>query len=249
MNHLEAKRICDSLVNVTANESLGMRLVSWHESNYGGGWKGAGAGSNNMGAITGSGDAGSFRHGDSINEGSGVRKYETNFGKWSTPEAGFAALARTMLKPNVRQACARQDIPGIAHAMYVNSYYTGVNPRSKNETDRANLITPGDVANVHAYTSALVRAYVTITAATGERWGTQVDPLAVAGKAPAAALPLSAELCLSRLSRLLPRVDANEHQALQGEIIKFQARHELKQDGIVGPVTWRLILERGIYGN
>lgn len=238
MNHLEAKLAADS-IGLTPDESLAVRLVAWHETKYAKAWKGDGAGSNNMGAVTGKGDAGSFRHGDSRNDGGGVIQYTTDFARYSTPAAGLRGLARVMIDNElVRQAIRAQDIRAIAHAMYVDSYYTGINPRSKTAEGRRELALPGDAANVDAYTSALMNAYVAITAATGERW-----------RGGARGVPLADPLLLARLSCLaalhgsLPVLRPGEVPTeVTAAIRAFQRVAGLKVDEVCGPKTWSMLL-------
>jgi hypothetical protein len=140
--HQTAKQVADRLLNVTPAESQFLRCVSVHETRYGDKWTGAGVGSNNWGAITGKGDAGSFQHGDSAPTTSGVQKYVTSFAKYSSPEAGAAAMATTLLKPFTRQAIAKGDLLGSAAAMYAYGYYAGFSTEpSRNVIDYANAIT------------------------------------------------------------------------------------------------------------
>ncbi len=61
----------------------------------------AGVGSNNWGAEQGQGTAGSFPHVDTHRDGT---PYVANYKKNLTPADGAASFARTLLKPNVREA-------------------------------------------------------------------------------------------------------------------------------------------------
>lgn len=165
MKHTEAKDIVDSH-GLTPNESLFVRAVAWHETNYGAGWKtGEGQGSNNMGAITTSEpDSLSFKHVDSRfdPEKGKVVEYTTWFKGYPDADAGFRDLEKTALHANVKLALAQGSVDDAADAMYDNGYYKGVHP------DRE--------SNVADYQNALSRAMSAITAATGEP---AIVPLAV----------------------------------------------------------------------
>lgn len=165
ITHQDAKHICDALTGVSLVESLFIRCVAWHETNYGHGWGSVpppdgGAGSNNMGAITTTHpDARSFRHVDSRNDTGTVVTYTTWFAGDATPAAGFERLAATVLKPNVRQALDRCDFLDAVAAMHENGYFLGVHSRATPLTDRL---------NVADYYHAVADACRTIGAATGE---------------------------------------------------------------------------------
>jgi peptidoglycan hydrolase-like protein with peptidoglycan-binding domain len=66
-----------------------------------------GVGSNNWGAEQGSGDAGSFPHVDHHADGSA---YVGNYKKWSSPEKGYASIAKTVLSGLKRGAAGAQEI-------------------------------------------------------------------------------------------------------------------------------------------
>lgn len=157
MNHKTAQSIVDSH-GLSPVESLFVRAVAWHETNYGMGWKtGEGAGSHNMGAITDpSPDELSFKHVDSrFDPKKGkVVEYTTWFKGYVDDDAGFRDLERTVLKDNVKEALASGDVSAAVEAMYDNNYYKGVHP------DRE--------SNIADYQNAVSRALSAITGATGE---------------------------------------------------------------------------------
>jgi hypothetical protein len=157
VNHKTAQAIVDSH-GLTPNESLFVRAVAWHETNYGMGWKtGEGAGSHNMGAITDpTPDELSFKHVDSRfdpKQGKLVQ-YTTWFKGYVDDDAGFRDLERTVLKDNVKEALASGDVTGAVEGMYDNGYFKGVHP------DRE--------SNLADYQNAVSRALSAITGATGE---------------------------------------------------------------------------------
>jgi hypothetical protein len=162
MDHVAAKTMVESLgAKLSPLESLFLRGVSWHETNYGAGWKGDGQGSNNMGAVTTNDpDELSFRYQDSRNDEGELVRYTAWFKGYATPEEGFADLARVLLKSNVRAALAARDVRGAVAAMQANRYFLGTHRRDTPE---------GLKANLDAYYGAVRNALKQITAATGEK--------------------------------------------------------------------------------
>lgn len=146
-------------------ESLAVRAVAWHETNYGAGWKGDGEGSRNLGAITrqalvkhedGTVECGpnGFAAGDSRNENGKVVQYQTCFARYPTFEDAARDLVSEVLKPNVRAEANKRTLPGVAAAMRANNYYLGTAPTRD--------------AQVDAYFQALRAAVAAITKETHE---------------------------------------------------------------------------------
>lgn len=104
--------------------------VARGEGYYGLGWgSGAGAGSNNWGAVQGTGDAGYFEHIDHHADGS---EYTTKFKKYSTPEKGFADMARILFGGGIRGSAGAKEITkaiksgklkDAVYAQRANGYY------------------------------------------------------------------------------------------------------------------------------
>lgn len=159
--HVQAKRSVDKL-GLTPNESMFVRSVAWHETNYGRGWKpGQGAGSFNMGAITTTTPGPpNFQHGDSRNDTGQIIKYVTWFKGYPSFDEGMKGLANFLLKPNVKAAIKNGDFAAGAKAMYDNKYYLGVHQRNTPE---------GNAANVRDYANAIMKAVNTFSAKTGEK--------------------------------------------------------------------------------
>jgi hypothetical protein len=160
--HAQARAVLAQVSpSLTPAESLAVRCVAWHETNYSRGWTGEGAGSHNWGAVTKAmpcDAATGFLHRDSRPDPERpgeVLHYTTCFRRYPSAEAGAADVARHVLKANVREAIAKgQGLRGVAEEMYRNGYYTGTshNPET----------------NIQRYTTALEKAKRVITAATGE---------------------------------------------------------------------------------
>lgn len=163
--HVKAKAATDAVPGITKNESMFVRGVGWHETNYGMGWgttppPDGGAGSFNMGAITTNNPGPfDFQHKDSRNDTGEVITYTTWFKGYPSFTAGMQGLAQFLLRPNVKAALAKGDFPGAVAAMYANHYFLGIHPRN----------TPtGNAANVQDYVNAVTSAVSTFTAHTGE---------------------------------------------------------------------------------
>ena len=104
-----------------------LTATSYHETSYGDGWKaGEGAGSNNMGAITGAGTAGSFEHKDSrpADDGSGgTIEYTTKFAADTTPVEGWRRLVRTLGAAPLHAIETAPSLAAWALAMYSQDHY------------------------------------------------------------------------------------------------------------------------------
>lgn len=161
---LEAQQIVDAL-GVSPQVSLLTRAVARLETHYGDAWTGAGVGSNNWGAVTGSGDAGSFEHSDSrYDPDTGqVVSYVTRFRRYSSPTAGAADLV-TVLKTGHSEAVSaaeRGDWPDVSRALRDSHYYLGTAPREQ---------------AIDTHRIALRRALTGIASATGETYGWEDRP-------------------------------------------------------------------------
>lgn len=248
MNHLQAKALVDSLIKILPEESLVIRGISLLETGYGN-WTGEGAGSNNMGAVTGVGPAGSFQHKDSKPDGmGGVIEYVTSFRKYVTPLQGFTDVRNIALKPNVRTAIQTGSLRGVSAAMFANHYYTGVQS------------TPD--ANINAHAKRLIQCITDITVATGEPNPfmpvTQEPelkaplPKASDSGSPSSGLPDSSSTLRSVLRLGSTGPDVRVWQALVNTTVDgrfgptteaatrhWQFSNGLTPDGIVGKLTWQ----------
>lgn len=109
-----------ALPNLSEAERQYALAVARGEGFYGKGWTGAGVGSNNWGAVQGTGDAGSFQHLDHHADGT---PYTTAFKRYSTPEKGFADMAAILLKPNVKAALAKGNLHDAVFSQHANRYF------------------------------------------------------------------------------------------------------------------------------
>jgi hypothetical protein len=140
----------------------GVQAVAWHETNYGAGWRNAGVGSNNWGAIqcgrTPCDPASEFFYTDTHPDSSGgSTRYEICFCKYASPEAGARALVRQLYKRSSATLTAAKsgDLHAFAAAMHAAHYYEG---SGRTVEDR-----------IRGYEDALRRAIARFTAALGER--------------------------------------------------------------------------------
>lgn len=171
--HARAKIATDKL-GLTPAEGQFVRMVAWHETNYGQGWKaGEGAGSFNMGAITTTKPGPlDFQHKDSRNDTGQVITYTTWFKGYPSFEAGMQGLAMFLLKPNVKAALAKNDFRGAVQAMYDNHYFLGIHARNTpvkpGTLEERAAAGDGNAANVLDYVRATQRAFTTFSRFTGE---------------------------------------------------------------------------------
>ena len=175
LTHVQAKAIVDGL-GYTPVQSLFLRAVAWHETNYGAGWKeGQGAGSWNMGAITTAHpDALSFKHVDSrFDDKVGhVVEYTTWFAGDPPPATGFARLGTLLFKfPETRDALELNDILGAVTGMYDQHYFLGLHTHANPNGDRL---------NIEDYYRAVASAIETIGRETGEAQPDVLPPKGVA---------------------------------------------------------------------
>ena len=254
MRHVDAKLIVDSL-GLSLAESLFVRAVGSAEGGYGGGWAnnpvgtlGAqmglngseGVGSNNWGAIQGTGDAGFFMH---LDHDAAGKEYVAKYKRYSSPQKGAADLARQLLKPAVRLALQTGDLQGAVSEQINTYHYTGDPPA-----------TPADV-----YYSRVSRAVRDIIAATGEPNPFLAHQTPVATGSASVLLAsrslLSAADC-SRLNDLrrgvggpdvafvqhrlgnCGRIDGSFGPLTEAGVRAFQREKSIPVTGIVDRVTW-----------
>lgn len=188
LTHAQAKEIADDL-GFGPIRSLFLRAVSFHETNYGGGWKPENVtwygpaiswhpGINapwNMGAITTEHpDSLSFSHKDSkFDDAAGqVVQYRTWFAGDPSAATGFARLGTLLFKfQETRDALELNDILGAIAGMYDQHYFLGLHTHANPNGDRL---------NIEDYYAAIVKAIEAIGRETGE---TQPDVLPPKGVA------------------------------------------------------------------
>lgn len=116
----------------TSGEIAAEAGVGYLETLYGAGWKGAGKGSNNQGAIqcgTGwKGDRFSYVDTHPNKDGTSTT-YRVDFRKYATPEEGWLDLCRTVYvnrgRSIVRAAAQASDWLGVSRGLHKTGYYEG----------------------------------------------------------------------------------------------------------------------------
>jgi hypothetical protein len=208
-----------------AGEVNALAGIACLETRYSDGWKGAGAGSNNMGAE----QCGNIWKGDRFiyvdthpNVDGSSKAYRACFRKYTSPAAGWLALVDIVYvnrkRNRVREAAQRSDWPRVSSGLYATGYYEGF---GKNSAER-----------ISNHLRSLTKA------------------IAAADNAVAPALPVVGvpDVVLRRGARgeavkLLQRELQLAADGLFGAITEaalrvYQSDHGLLGDGICGPKTW-----------
>lgn len=206
------------------SEVLMLMGVGRLETSYGDGWKEAGKGSFNMGAITAgsswTGDV--FEHKDSYPDAQGVNHwYVTKFRKYPSAEAGWQDLGHIVYetRPAVLAAASHGSSLGVSQALYRSHYYAGF---GKTEEER--------VANHHRVLDRCVRA---IAQALG---------LAVPGEGNSAPSVLTVgnrgDLVRAWQRNVGVVADGIFGQITRAATVQWQEKHGVPADGIVHPEMW-----------
>lgn len=251
MSHAEARKYINaSLLErygyADREAALAVGGVAILETSEGKGWKGAGRGSNNMGAIT----AGSrwkgmtFEYRDSRpgKDGKDI-VYVTKFRKYATPAEGYDDLANVVLHTNgrdvaVRPAAEAGDFYGVSQGLYRTVYYTGL------------ARDPTPAARIARHYSALYRSILAITGELGE--DEPMNQLPREPK-PEPGLPIlmrgSGYAANNNVRDLVRHLQRDLHLVADGRfgprtektVRIFQSEHHLKRDGKVGPETYKAL--------
>jgi hypothetical protein len=202
--------------------------VACYETHYSDGWRGAGGGSNNMGAEQcGSGYKGDrFVYVDTHPNADGTStKYRAEFRRYPTKAAGMLALVPIVLvnrgRETVREAARAGDWGGVSAELHRTGYYEGF---GATVADR--------IAN---HKRALVRS---IYSARGE----------TAPRMPVAGLPTlrkgstlrEAVVVLQR--ELRAAADGLFGPVTEALVKRAQRDCGIAADGVVGPTTWRILM-------
>jgi hypothetical protein len=236
--HAEARKtINDAFKHVfgrepTALEAIFAQAVALHETGYGLAWKGDGAGSNNWGAVQGTGNAGFFIHGDTHADGS---KYTTKFKKYLSAQDGADDFVKELYghnRPGVLDAATRGAFSDAVKKMREGRYYE---------------------ASVVSYNNAVNTALQAIAGKLGET----LPPLVVlkptgspSSEPPSQSIP-SSLLQYGSHGEDVARWQRIVHVTPDGifgaktyrATLVWQRSHGLVADGIVGPKTWAVATE------
>ena len=210
---------------ITPGEIKALAGVACLETSYGDGWKGAGKGSFNMGAIQGTGPAGSFVYTDTHpNAGGTNTPYQIAFRRYRSVVEGWADLVNVVYvnrgRARVREAAKAGDWYGVSKALHETGYYEGY---GRTEAER--------VANHHR---ALSRAIAAADGAALPAIGVPTLPPTIRHGSTGEAVKL--------LQRELAEVATGVFdEDLDAHVRYYQDYHGLIADGIVGPTTWRTL--------
>lgn len=235
MNHVDARAIVvDAFRQVflrepSRSETQFLQAVCYLETQYGAGWRGAGRGSNNWGAVQGGrppcDPQRCFEYTDTAPQPDGTsRAYRICFKRYASPVDGAADVACVMYRqrPGVLAAATCGDAYEVSARMYDTMYYQGF---GHNREER--------IARHH---KRMLHILGEIATACGES-------LPDGGEPPLPTLRRGAQGELVKaLQRELGIVaDGMFGPATEHAAAAFQRAHHLKPDGIVGPATWAML--------
>ena len=201
--------------------------VACLETSYGDGWKGAGKGSNNMGAIqagrTWQGEV--FSYVDTHPNADGTSTpYRIDFRRYATPEDGWQDLASVVFvnrgRSSVLYAADNNDWRGVSTALHATGYYEGY---GRTVADR--------VAN---HCRALTRSIAAADGATAPKLPAQRRTIWRGNTTAPETAELQRELRIAADGRWGDITD----QALED----YQRAHGLTPDRRCGQLTWATLL-------
>jgi peptidoglycan hydrolase-like protein with peptidoglycan-binding domain len=222
----------------SVGEICALDAVALLETSRGDGWRGAGVGSYNMGAIQcGSSWIGAkFSYVDTHPNSDGTStQYRVDFRRYPTRLAGLMDLTKVMYiqhgRQAVRDAARARDWMGVSRELHISAYYEGFGSTVEQR-----------IAN---HNRALMRGITRDLAAMGEVPQPVVRPALVVpetvrrGDSPrngkgSAVAELQRELQLA--------ADGIFGKCTEQVLIEYQRARGLTVDGICGPATWTALL-------
>jgi peptidoglycan hydrolase-like protein with peptidoglycan-binding domain len=206
------------------------------ETSYGAGWKGAGKGSNNMGAIqAGAGWKGPvFEYVDTHPNNDGTSTtYRVAFRKYATPLEGWIDLGKVAYinrkRFTVRQAAHQNDTLGVSRELHRTGYYEGFGSTVEERIQHHYLALSRSLRAADGQVVEPVRPAVLVIPPT-VRFGSGIVTPSLAGAVKLA-------------QRELRLVADGLFGSITLRVVKqYQAAHQLKVDGVVGKETWTKLL-------
>lgn len=241
----DAFKVVQALPGLSSSEQQYLLAVARGEGFYGLGWGNpspktiadsltfgidpkAGVGSNNWGAVQGTGTAGSFPHVDYHADG---KMYLGTFKKYALPQDGASDVARVLLKTNVREALKDGDMHKAVLAQHSNRYFE---------------------LNPEAYFSAVSKNYKILT--DNLHWNpalkgaAPLPPLSSGPQSSGSSDSSSTEPSLHlgmvgdavKIWQKIIEVDQDGHfgYITESKTRIWQKQFHLVPDGVVGPLTW-----------
>jgi hypothetical protein len=244
MNHIEARIVVESALELQFPDLVPVRSVCqalqgvcWLETQYGQGWKGQGAGSNNWGAVQGGRPpcnlVTGFQYTDTHPNPDGTSTpYSICFKRYGSPVLGCADVARIMYGTPAKQKAALEraiagDLYGVSAAMRAQGFYEGF---GRTQAER--------IANHH---KALLRAVTRIAQAIGEPMpsGSEPPPPTLRlGSHGEAVRDWQRALNAWREDDADLATDGAFGRITEARTKMFQAAMGLHADGVVGPLSW-----------
>lgn len=208
--------------------------VGYLETNYGAGWRGAGKGSNNMGAIQcGARWTGArFEYVDTHPNADGTSTpYRVAFRAYPSPLDGWVDLCRVMFtgrRADVFLVASRGDTYSVSELMRRTGYYEGFGPTQHDRIRNHMLALRRGVLTADKACGIAVPALKLEGAPVGlpetVRFGSRGDTV----KTLQRELRIAADGIFGRCTELA--------------LAEYQAAHKLVADGVCGPATWQAIL-------
>jgi len=237
LDHIHAREQArEALQRIIGTPSLGsvryLAGVAMLESSYGNGWKGAGVGSFNLGAI----QCGSSWTGDRFiatdthpNADGTSTPYQIAFRKYHDEASGWDDLVRVVYvnrkRRSVLDAADRDDSYGVSAALHATGYYEGFGATVAIR-----------IARHHKRLLQCVSAADAACAAVGHD-----APLPTLRRGAGWSLVAEREVVRHLQQALGLVADGLFGPMTEAEVREFQAAHGLTVDGIVGPLTWAVI--------
>lgn len=233
MNHSQARTIIiGAFTQVigrepTRPEAQCVQAIGALETQYGAGWRGAGVGSRNWGAIQcgASWPGDRFLYSDTHPNDDGTSTtYRAHFRKYPTDEDGAADLVRVVYcnkgrDQRVLVPAMLGDTLGFSRGLYQTGYYEGFGPTVESR-----------VRNHH---NAVRKCLLAAAREIGEPWP-DGSPLSQVTLRRGSIGPAVREW--QRLMGLV--ADGVFGPITETATIKWQQEHGAKPDGVVGPATW-----------
>ena len=236
--HAEARELGRQAVAVVFNrdpvggEVAGVAGVAFLETGYGDGWKGAGKGSNNQGAIQcGAGWTGDrFSYTDTHPNSDGTNtKYQVDFRKYATPILGWVDLVKVVYvnrkRSSVRAAAIDHDWYQMSRCLHDTGYYEGY---GRTVAER-----------IQNHYRALSRAIAKADGAAAPIIPVLSLPKTVRKGNGCRGTPDEAVKLLQMELRLA--ADGIFGPATETALKLYQMAHGLVADGICGPKTWEVL--------
>lgn len=219
------------------------------ETGYGDGWRGAGAGSNNIGADQSGhppcNPATSFLYRDTHPNADGSSTtYEICFGKYATPEKGWGRLVHVMYeqRPSVLREAENGNLYGVSYELRQTKYYEGF---GKTQADRINNHYKALLGAVKSAATALGEPMPDGTPTTVQKIARIFGNIFNAPKKPRLERGSHGEAVRDWQRFLGVVADGAFGPITQHETIVWQGLHKdvvtgkpLEPDGVVGKATW-----------